>query len=68
MEITYVGPWVLLCVGGLLTVAAIYVAVVQRRQPILLLIFGFLFAGVGIHGPLFMGPYAKLLRAPAADE
>lgn len=63
MEITIVGPWILLVIGALLMLAAIYVATVQRGKPSSLLLFGFLSIGVGIHGPLFMGQYADFWRA-----
>ena len=63
MAITNVGPWILLGIGTLLMLAAVYIAVSQQRRPSLLLIFGFLSIGVGIHGPLFMGPYAKFLNS-----
>lgn len=62
MEITYIGPWILLSLGTLLMLAAVYIAVVQQGRPVSLLTFGFLSIGVGIHGPLFMGQYAKFFR------
>ena len=63
MEITTVGPWILLVIGALLMLAAIYVAAVHQGKPSSLLLFGFLSIGVGIHGPLFMGQYADFWRA-----
>ena len=63
MEITYVGPWILLGIGTLLMLAAVYIAVAQQRKPLILLTFGLLSVGVGIHGPLFMGQYAEFFRA-----
>lgn len=63
MEITYIGPWVLLGIGALMILAALCITVFQKRTPSsLLLILGILSAGVGIHGPLFMGQYAVFLR------
>ncbi|MDE0006618.1 MAG: hypothetical protein OXQ29_28345 [Rhodospirillaceae bacterium] len=64
--ITDVGPWVLLVIGSLLMLAALYVAVAQQRRPLTLLLFGLLSIGVGIHGPLFMGEYAKFLKVVLA--
>ena len=73
MEITTVGPWILLGMGmlllgiGTLPLAhtAIRVAGVKEGNLIciILLIFGVLCAGLGIYGPSFMGQYAEFLRA-----
>ena len=64
MEITIVGSWILLGLGILLVLAAIYLVCVRGADLIyiILLIFGVLCAGVGTHGPLFMGQYAKWLE------
>ena len=71
MEITIIGSWILLGLGTLLVLATIHLALVaihlapdERKNLvyIILLIFGVLCAGVGIHGPLFMGQYAKWLE------
>ena len=62
MDITYVGPWILLGIGTLLMLAAVYNTVVQQGRPFNLLAFGLLSIGVGIHGPLFMGQYAEFFR------
>lgn len=66
MNITHIGPWVLLGTGVVVVAVSLYVVVAQKRTPVVLLVFGALFAGVGIHGPLFMGPYAEFLRAFAS--
>ena len=64
MSITIVGPWVLLILGAVLTIAAAAVAV-WRKPPqglLQLLIFGALFAGLSIWGLKFLDPYGKLLQ------
>ena len=66
MDITYVGSWIFVGLGVLLVVSGVYVYVAQRRSIIIPLIFGVLCMGLGIHGPLFMGPYAEWLRAMLA--
>lgn len=66
VDITNVGPWIFLGLGVLLLLAGIYISVFQKRNIIILLIFGVLCTGLGIQGPLFMGQYAEWLRVMLA--
>ena len=63
MDIQIIGPWVLLGVGVLTLIGALWVTVRQiaPRRSWILWVFGFAIAGVGAYGPLFLKPYGEFL-------
>jgi len=64
MGITLVGPWVLLVVGALTLLAAIWLWIKRTtvKSAIWSSVFGMALAGVGVFGPDFLDPYGDFLQ------
>ena len=64
MAITTVGPWVLLLVGVVTVLGAVWLTVTKPdvRRPWWMWVFGVLLCGTGVYGPAFLTDYASFLK------
>lgn len=64
METQVLGPWILVGLGAVGVLGAVYVSVKQTAPKGLWLMWVFSFAilGVGVYGPAFLVPYSKFIQ------
>lgn len=64
MEILQVGPWILLGVGVVILLGALWGALRQKPAKSLWImwIIGFAVSGVGIYGPVFLSSYSQFVQ------
>lgn len=67
MDILAVGPWVLLGVGTLSLLGALFISLTRKegKSPWIIWVFGFGISGVGIYGPVFLSSYGSFLKTIA---
>jgi hypothetical protein len=70
MQIAVIGPWVLLVLGVVTLLAAVWASVTKPNPTRLWLmwVFGLAIAGIGIYGPVFLGPYQQFIGAITAMQ
>lgn len=64
METQVLGPWILVGLGAVGVLGAVYVSVKQTvpKGLWLMWVFSFAILGVGVYGPAFLEPYSKFIQ------
>jgi hypothetical protein len=65
MQVNEVGPWIILALGMLVILCALFVILFRenRKGVVLMWVFGALFLGLGTYGLVFLSSYANFIKA-----